>query len=97
MGALIFYTVIYFLGFFAAYLLNQFTGRFLIRNRRFAGLVLVLMVAVVHASKIISTSPPHHSDIGAGSALGWYVILPVAIIAIVVAFLTWQEGQDEDG
>jgi hypothetical protein len=97
MGALIFYTVIYFVGFFATYLLNQLTGRILIRDRRLAGLVLVLMVAVVHASKIISTPPPHHSDIGAGSALGWYVILPVAIIVIVVAFLTWQEGQDEDG
>jgi hypothetical protein len=89
--------VIYFVGFFATYLLNQLTGRILIRDRRLAGLVLVLMVAVVHASKIISTPPPHHSDIGAGSALGWYVILPVAIIVIVVAFLTWQEGQDEDG
>jgi hypothetical protein len=97
MGALIFYTVIYFLGFFAAYLLNQMAGRSLIRNRRLAGLVLVLMVAVVHASKIISTPPPHHSDIGAGSALGWYVILPVAIIVMVVWFLTWQEGQDDDG
>jgi hypothetical protein len=97
MGALIFYTVIYFLGFFAAYLLNQMAGRSVIRNRRLAGLVLVLMVAVVHASKIISTPPPHHSDIGAGSALGWYVILPVAIIVIVVAFLTWQEGQDDGG
>jgi hypothetical protein len=96
MGALIFYTVIYFLGFFAAYLLNQMAGRSVIRNRRLAGLVLVLMVAVVHASKIITTPPPHHSDIGAGSALGWYVILPVAIIVIVVAFLTWQEGQEED-
>lgn len=97
MGALIFYTAIYFLGFLAAYLLNQFTGRILIRNRRLAGLVLVLMVAVVHASKIISTPPPHHSDIGAGSALGWYVILPVAIIVIVVTYLTWQEGRNDDG
>jgi hypothetical protein len=96
MGALIFYTGIYFIGFFAAYLLNQMAGRSVIRNRRLAGLVLVLVVAVVHASKIISTPPPHHSDIGAGSALGWYVILPVAIIVIVVAFLTWQEGQEED-
>lgn len=97
MGALIFYTAIYFIGFFAAYLADQLSGRILIRNRRLAGLVLVLMVAVVHASKIISTPPPHHSDIGAVSALGWYVILPVTIIVIIVAFLTWQEGQDEDG
>jgi hypothetical protein len=96
MGALIFYTVIYFIGFFAAYLLNQFASRVLIRNRRLVGLVLVLMVAVVHASKIISTPPPHHSDIGAGSALGWYVILPVAIIVIVVTYLTWQDGRDDD-
>jgi hypothetical protein len=97
MGALIFYTAVYFIGFFAAYLLNQVTGRILIRNRRLAGLVLVLMVAVLHASKIIGTPPPHHSDIGAGSALGWYVILPVAIIVIVVTYLTWQEGRDGDG
>lgn len=97
MGALIFYTAIYFIGFFAAYLLNQVTGRILIRNRRLAGLVLVLMVAVVHASKIISTPPPHHSEIGAGSALGWYVILPVMIIVIAVTYLTWQEERDDDG
>ena len=97
MGALIFYTAIYFIGFFAAYLLNQVTGRILIRNRRLAGLVSVLMVSVVHASKIISTPPPHHSDIGAGSALGWYVILPVMIIVIAVTYLTWQEERDDDG
>ena len=97
MGALIFYTAIYFIGFFAAYFLNQVTGRILIRNRRLCGLVSVLMVSVVHASKIISAPPPHHSDIGAGSALGWYVILPVMIIVIVVTYLTWQEERDDDG
>ena len=96
MGALIFYTAIYFIGFFAAHLFNQMAGRSVIRNRRLAGLVFVLMVAVVHASKIITTPPPYHADSGAGSALGWYVILPVAVILIVVAFLTWQEGQDDD-
>ncbi|MEO8991653.1 MAG: hypothetical protein ABI284_00795 [Nitrosospira sp.] len=96
MGALIFYIAVYFIGYYSANLLNRMVGRVLIRNRRLAGLVLVLMVSLLHGYKIISTSPSHDHGEGAGYALGFYVILPVVIIAIGVLYLTWQENQDND-
>ena len=96
MGALIFYAAIYFIGYYAARLLNQIAGRILIRNRRIAGLVLVLTVSMFHAYKIVTTPPPDDHGDGAGYALGLYVILPVTIIIIVVLYLMWQEKQDED-
>lgn len=96
MGALIFYIAIYFLGYYAAHLLNLISGRVLIRNRRIAGLVAVFMVSMVHGYKIINTSPPQGHDEGMSQALGFYVILPVAIIAIAVLFLTWQERDEHD-
>ena len=96
MGALIFYIAIYFIGYYAAHLLNQMAGYVLIRNRRIAGLVLVLTVSMVHGYKIISTPPPHDHGDEAGYALSLYVILPVAIIVIAVLFLAWQEGHDKD-
>jgi hypothetical protein len=96
MGALIFYTAIYFLGYYAAHLFNLIFGRALIRNRRIAGLVAVFLVSMLHGYKIISSSPPDGHDEEMTYALGLYVILPVAIIVIVVLFLTWQERDDHD-
>jgi hypothetical protein len=93
-GALIFYTGIYFLGYYAVHLLNQGASRALVSNRRIAGLVLVLAVGVAHAYKIISTPPPHDHGDGANYALGFYVILPVIIIAIAVFFFNRQDSQD---
>ncbi|SEL55291.1 hypothetical protein [Nitrosovibrio tenuis] len=96
MGALIFYTAIYFIGYYAAHLLNHVTGRIVIQNRRLAGLVLVLTVSLFHGYKITTTPPPHDHGDGAGYALGLYVLLPVTIIIIAVLYLMWQEKQDED-
>ncbi|MEO7559289.1 MAG: hypothetical protein ABIT23_03420 [Nitrosospira sp.] len=96
MGALIFYIAIYFIGYYAAYLLNQTVGRVLIRNRRIAGLVLVLTVSMGHGYKIMSTPPPHDHDDGAGYALGLYVIMPVTIIVIAALYLMCREGNDDD-
>ena len=96
MGALIFYIAIYFIGYYAAHLLDLITGRALIRNRRIAGLIAVFMVSIMHGYKIISTSSSHGQDEGMGHALGFYVILPVVIIVIAVLFLAWQERDDHD-
>ena len=95
MGALVFYTVIYFLGYYAAHMLNELSGRKLIANRRMGGLVLALLVGTAHGYKIISSPPPHHGD-GAGFALGLYVLLPLAIITIAVLYLNWQDRQDNE-
>lgn len=96
MGALIFYITIYFIGYYAAHLLNRMAGQALIPNRRLAGLVLVLTVSLSHGYKIISTPPPHDHGDGTGYALGLYVIMPVTIIVIGVLYLMWREGNDED-
>ena len=96
MGALIFYIAIYFIGYYAAHWLNRMAGHVLIRNRRIAGLVLVLTASLGHGYKIMSTPPPHDHDDGAGYALGLYVIMPVTIIVIAVLYLMWLGGNDED-
>ncbi len=96
MGALIFYIAIYFLGYYAAHLLNLLSGRTLIRNRRIAGLVAVFMVSMLHGYKIISSGPPDGHDEGMSHALGLYVILPVVIIVIATAIRIWQESGDRD-
>ncbi len=96
MGALIFYTAIYFLGYYATHLLNLMIGRTLIRNRRISGLLAAFMVSLVHGYKVISTTPPHGHDEEISHALGFYIILPVAIIVIVIAIRIWQESGDRD-
>lgn len=96
MGALVFYIAIYFIGYFAAHILNRMAGQVLIRNRRIAGLVLVLAVSMVHGYKIISTPPPYDLDGGTSYALGLYVVMPVAIIAVAVLFFAWQERHNSD-
>lgn len=95
MGALIFYTAVYFLGYYVTHLLNEAIGRILITNRRMAGLVLALAVGTAHGYKIISSPPPDHGD-EASYALGLYVILPLAIIGIGVLYLSWQDRQDAE-
>ena len=96
MGALIFYTAIFFIGYYAAYMLNHMARRVLIQNRRLAGLILVLTVSLFHGYKIITTPPPHDHGDGVGYAFGLYVILPVTIIIIAVLYLTWQERQERE-
>lgn len=96
MGALIFYTAIYFIGYYAVHFLNRLAGHALIRNRRIAGLVLVFIIGTVHAYKIISSPVPHDHGDGAGYALGLYVILPVTIIAAAVLYFAWQGKNDQD-
>ena len=95
-GALIFYTVIYFLGYFATHGLNLIAGRRLF-NRRIAGLVGVFFVAVFHSYKIISSPLPAGEETEVAIyALGYYVIFPVAVITGVFLYLMWQEKKDNE-
>lgn len=96
MGALIFYTAVYFIGYYATYLLNQMVGRILIHNRRMAGLIFVLTFGMAHGYRIISAPPPHDHADGARYAIDFYVIMPVAIIVIAVLYLMWQEKNNDD-
>ncbi len=95
MGALIFYTAIFFIGYFTAHFLNQITGRILFHNRRIAGLALTLLVGTFHGYKIITSNPPHDHGNEALYALGLYVILPIVIIGVAVLYLMWQEKRDD--
>lgn len=69
MGALIFYIVIHLIGYYAAHLFNQAIGHVSIRNHRITGLVLVLTVGKDRGYKIMSASPPHDHDDGAGACV----------------------------
>ncbi|CAE6486484.1 conserved membrane hypothetical protein [Nitrosomonas nitrosa] len=94
-GALLFYTVVFFLGYFAIHGLNVFARRILI-NRRIAGLGGVLVMAVFHGYKIINSPPPTGQAIDAIYALAYYVVFPVSVIVGVCIYMTWQEKRDCD-
>lgn len=96
MGALIFYCVVYFIGYHAAWLLGRLDRRSLARQRRSGGIALVGCVALGHAYMILSAPLPHGQDAGPGSALAWYVILPVVVIVAMVLYLDRQEENDTD-
>lgn len=90
MGALLFYTFIYFMGHFAALGLNIITNKKLL-NHRIVGLIGVIIVAIMHAYKII-TSTGHDEDIL--YAVSYFVIFPVVVISAVLIYLS---GKDKGG
>lgn len=93
-GALIFYTVIYFIGHYSAHGFNSLAKRELL-NRRWTGLTGVVLIAAIHGYKIISSTPPSGHDESAMDALGFYVILPVGIITAVLLYLNWRDKEDD--
>ena len=96
MGALIFYTGIYFLGYYAAHLLEPGGWPCFDSQSPYCRSCSVLTVSTAHAYKIFTSPPPHDHGDGAGSALGLYVILPVTIIAIAVFFFSRMSDQDDN-
>jgi hypothetical protein len=93
-GALIFYTFIYFIGYFSAHGFNTLMNRRLF-NRRWAGLTGVCMVAILHAYRILNSTPPsgHDGNI-MYDALGYYVVFPVGVITAVLLYLNWKDKND---
>jgi len=92
-GALIFYTFVFFIGFFFAHGFTLLTKRDFL-NRRWTGLVCVLMMAALHGYKILNTEPPNgHAD-EIMQALGYYVILPVSVIVVALLYLRWRDQDD---
>lgn len=92
-GALIFYTVIYFIGHYSAHGFNLLAKHELL-NRRWTGLTGVVLVAAFHGYKIINSTPPSGHDESAMDALGFYVILPVGIITAALLYLNWRDKED---
>lgn len=92
MGALIFYTFIYFAGHFAALGLNIITNKRLL-NHRLVGLIGVIIVAIMHAYKIIS-STGHDEDML--YAVSYFVIFPVVTISAVLFYLSGKDKNDNN-
>lgn len=95
MGALLFYTFIYFIGHYFAVVFNT-----LLRRERFSlywsGLTGVIIVAVMHGYKIVSSAPPMDGQEGAMYALSYYVIFPVAVITGVLLYLSAKEKREKE-
>lgn len=95
MGALIFYTFIFFIGFFFAHGFTLLTKRNFL-NRRWTGLACVLIMATMHTYKILTSMPPAGHEDGLMLALGYYVIFPVSVIIAVLLYLRWRDQNDGD-
>jgi len=93
MGALAFYTFIYFVGHFAALGLNIITNRKLLKQR-WTGLVGVIIVAIMHGYKIISTTPPSGHDDDTLYAISYFVVFPVVVISAVLFYLNEKDKKD---
>jgi len=92
MGALFFYTFIYFAGHFAALGLNAITNKKLL-NHRWVGLAGVIIVAILHAYKII-TSIGHDEDVL--YAVSYFVVFPVVAISAILIYLSGKEKDKGD-
>lgn len=95
MGALVFYTFVFFIGYFGVHGFNLLMGRSLL-NRRIAALGIVCLVALMHGYKIMTSPLPSQQDIDAFQALGYYVMFPILVIATVCAFFGLQDKDKAD-
>lgn len=94
MGALAFYTFVFFIGYFVVHGFNLLIGRALL-NRRITALVIVCFVALMHGYKIMTSPLPSQQDIDAFQALGYYVMFPILVIAIACVFFGLKDKEDE--
>ena len=92
MGALIFYTFIYFAGHFAALGLNIIANKKLL-NHRLVGLIGVILVAIIHGYKIIN-STGHDED--TLYAISYFVVFPVVVISAVLFYLGGKDKDDNN-
>ena len=95
MGALIFYTFVFFAGFFFAHGFALLIRRDFL-NRRWTGFACVLIMAAMHGYKILSTTPPNSHEDETIQALGYYVIFPVSVILAVLLYLRWRDQNDSN-
>jgi uncharacterized membrane protein AbrB (regulator of aidB expression) len=92
MGALIFYTFVYAVGHYATLILNTLMKRKLL-NHRWVGFAGVIIVAIMHADKIIN-SVGHEDE--TAYAISYFVIFPVVVIAIVLVYLNEKDKKDKN-
>ena len=92
MGALLFYTFIYFVGHFAALGLNEIAKKKLFKHRRI-GLGFVVIVAMMHGYKIINGEPPPGHEDETLYALSYFVIFPVTVISAVIFYISSKDNK----
>lgn len=97
MGAIFFYIVVYFIGYYASNILNMLTVRPLITNRYMAALLPVYGVALTHAYVIVSSPPPQGTGVTVEYALLVFITLPVVVVTLGAAYFMWNsKGKPED-
>lgn len=97
MGAIFFYIVVYFIGYYGSNILNMLTVRPFITNRYMAALLPVYGVALTHAYVLVNSPPPQGSDVTVEYALLVFITLPVVVVTLGAAYFMWNsKGKDDD-
>ena len=97
MGAIFFYIVVYFIGYYGSNILNMLTVRPFITNRYMAALLPVYGVALTHAYVLVNSPPPQGSDVTVEYALLVFITMPVVVVTMGAAYFMWNsKGKDND-
>ena len=96
MGSILIYTVIFFAGYYGAYVINLMTVRPLITNRYIAGLIPVFLFAIAHGYKIVNSPMPQGQNTSIEYALSFNVVMPVVIIVMGAIYAMWNKKDDKD-
>lgn len=95
MGAIFFYIVVYFIGYYGSNILNMLTVRPFITNRYMAALLPVYGVALTHAYVLVNSPPPQGSDVTVEYALLVFITMPVVVVTLGAAYFMWNsKGKD---
>lgn len=97
MGAIFFYIVVYFIGYYGSNILNMLTVNPFITNRYMAALLPVYGVALTHAYVLVNSPPPQGSDVSVEYALLVFITMPVVVVTLGAAYFMWNsKGKDDD-
>jgi len=91
LGLVIAYTVVYFVGYYGAHLLNLLVRRVLVSNLRLAGLGALAVSAAAAVYVIQTHAPKNATPYMVGQLQGRLAIGPAVIVATVVAVRWWLE------
>ncbi|MGV8711196.1 MAG: hypothetical protein ACWA6R_01495 [Nitrosomonas sp.] len=96
MGAIFFYIVVYFVGYYGSNILNMLTVRPLVNNRYMAALMPVYGIAAMHAYMIVTRPLPAGADITIEYALLVFVTLPVVVVTLGATYFMWNHKAKQD-
>jgi len=95
MGSVFIYIVIFFMGYYGAYVINLMTVRPMITNRYIAGLVPVFLFAIAHGYSIVNSPPPQGQNTSIEYALSFNVVMPLVIIVLGAVYAMWNKKSDD--